>query len=126
MKEKFTQIINKIKESLLPIWSKCKEHVSPSVLALIIFVILFILDLFALNIWTNTGFVIACILLVIEAVLAVLLSDTNYGILGAVALAELVVGLIAKHFVTTLLSLIVYFLALVVIHVMRAHGGKKA
>lgn len=126
MKEKFTQIINKIKEKLLPVWNKCKEHISPTVLALSIFVILFILDLFALNIWTNTGLVIACILLVIEAVLAVLLSDTNYGILGAVALAEVVVGLITKNFVTTLLSLIVYFLALVVIHVMRTHGGKKA
>lgn len=126
MKEKFTQIINKIKEKLLPVWDKCKEHISPSVLALSIFVILFILDLFALNIWTNTGLVIACILLVIEVVLAVLLSDTNYGILGAVALAEVVVGLITKNFVTTLLSLIVYFLALVVIHVMRTHGGKKA
>ncbi len=100
-------------------------NLDPVIVTLSCFVVLFLGDLFAIRFLTNTGFVIACLLLVCETVMAVLLSKTTYGILALVAVLELILGFLVKRIPVILLSLIIYFMALVVIHVLRKHRGRK-
>ncbi len=125
MKEKLDLYLGKIRDFFLNIFKKLNIKITPVNLAIILFAIFFVLDIFALRFWTNTGYVIACILLVLEVAMAALLSRSNYGILGGVAVAQLIVGFFAKEIPAVLFSLIIYFLTLGVIHVMRKHGGEK-
>ncbi len=100
-------------------------NLNPVVVSLTCFVVIFLGDLFAIRFLTNTGFVISCLLLVCETVIAVLLSKTTYGILALVAILELILGFIANRIAVILLSLIIYFVTLVVIHVLRKNRGRK-
>ncbi len=125
MKEKLDLYLGKIRDFFLNIYKKLNIKITPVNLALILFAIFFVLDIFALRFLTNTGYVIACVLLVIEVAMAALLAQSNYGVLGGVAVAQLIVGFFAKEIPAVLFSLIIYFLTLGVIHVMRKHGGEK-
>ena len=125
MKEKILPIFKKIQSIFFDVCKKLNIKWNPVIASLVSFGIIFLLALLGLRFWTGTGYVIACIMLVIETVLAVLLANTNYGILGAVGVAELFVAVFAKRIPVALLSLAVYFMALVVIHMMRKYKGAK-
>jgi len=94
--------------------------------ALSAMILLFFTALACITLLCNTSVVMACILLVIEAGLAVTLSNSNYGIFGLVAIGEIIVGGLTHNVLAAILGLIVYFFALFVIHVLRIHGGHIA
>lgn len=96
-----------------------------TILILAAFVLIFIADLFALRYLSMTGFVTSCLALVLNIGLAVCLSKSSYGILGAVALAELLVGLISGKFLFTVLAVIIYFATLVAIYFLHKYEGAK-
>ena len=123
MNKQSKNIIEQMKEFFYNF--KRNLNLDPVIVSLCCFVVLFLGDLFAIRFLTNTGFVIACLLLVCETVMAVLLSKTTYGILALVAVLELILGFIVKRIPVILLSLIIYFVTLVVIHVLRKNRGRK-
>ncbi len=125
MKEKIISFFDKLKTSVQAFWKKFNLKSNPVLISLVIFGFVFLLDLFAIRFFTNTNFVFACLLILIETLLAVLLCNTNYGILGLVAVGELITGFIVKKLLAVVLSLIIYFLALFIIHFIRKQKGAK-
>lgn len=128
-KVKSSKFINSIKsgEAISRIKTEAKkllERIKIPQAALIAFVILFILDLVCLCLLTQTPVVISCMLLVIEVGLAACLAHCNYGILGLIAIAEFIVGIISKNILVAIFAVLIYFLALLVIHIMRVYKGE--
>lgn len=101
------------------------RHPKAPLVSMIVFAAAFLLDLYLMVHFTFTSITACCILLVIQALLAVCLDRLNYAGLLGIALAEVIIGALFHNFLLSILCLIPYFMALLVIHIQRLHGGLK-
>ncbi|MGN0170527.1 MAG: hypothetical protein ACI39H_07190 [Lachnospiraceae bacterium] len=102
------------------------HHPKAPVVCIVVFAVLFLLDLYLMVHFTRTGITACCILLVIQTLLAVCLDKLSYAGLLGIAAIQIVVGIFSHNFLLSVLCMIPYFMALFVIHVQNLHGGIKA
>lgn len=105
--------------------TKNTPPIHPIYISIIVFSVIFLVDLFLMHKITNTSIVFSCVLLVLQVVIAVALDHMNYAVLLGLAILELIVGLILHHILLVFLTLFVYFAGLYVIHTIRTTGGLK-
>lgn len=100
-------------------------HKNAPLISLILFGVLFILDVFLTSHFTATSIVFCCILLVLQTGIAVCLDQLNYAGLVGIAALELLIGIITHNLLLVVLCLLLYFAALFVIHILHINGGLK-
>lgn len=93
--------------------------------SIVAFALFFLLALYLTVHFTNTGVIACCFLLVIQSLLAVCLDRLSYAGLLGIAAFEVIVGALSGNFLLSVLCLIPYFMALVVIHVCNLQGRIK-